>query len=669
MSEVANTSTTIEAEKSGLNHQLIAFKAWRDSLASSLSSYRDWLTDTHTSDAMQDLRLFDMAETLNNDRLLLAFIAEFSRGKTEMINALFFSDYGERLLPSNPGRTTMCPTEIFWDAREEPCIRLLPIETRKQDHSLSYHKSNPAIWTTIRLNMQSIADMKQAFQSIAQQKPVTQDEARALGLWIDDDISMQLSINEKGLVEIPVWRHAMINFPHPLLKSGLVILDTPGLNTIGSEPELTLNVIPNAHAVIFLLATDTGVTKSDMQIWSEYISTRASRKIAVLNKIDILWDEMKTQDEIDAMVLGQVQSTARLLGLPASHVLALSAQKALLAKVKKDPELLSRSGMLQLEKLLAEQVIGAKHEIIRATLIKEASDLMKNSRKLIQPRLLAAKARLAELESLKNQNQSVVQSLLSQITEDKKRYEASMKSFKEQSQSISKSGLQMLEQLDIPHLNALTEQSRRSIDNSWTTVGLNRSIKQLVQDSIALAEQVNIMAEGIQNLSTALYQQFHTTHGFEPLTPSPLDISDFVSNMQYIANVTEKFCADPLNVMTEKHFLIKKFFKSLDLQVELVFEDTRKKIRYWLQDILSPLLIQINEHKSALDDRSDSLMQLHKSGEAGQQAIANAKQALMLVQSQCTALDKMLLTLVKDHTKQAPAPVKATAPLLDIVLG
>ena len=52
-----------------------------------------------------------------------------------------------------------------------------------------------------------------------------------------------------GRVEIPCWRHALVNYPHPLLKKGLVILDTPGLNALGTEPELTLSMIPSAHAV------------------------------------------------------------------------------------------------------------------------------------------------------------------------------------------------------------------------------------------------------------------------------------------------------------------------------------------------------------------------------------------------------------------------------------
>ena len=103
----------------------------------------------------------------------------------------------------------------------------------------------------------------------------------------------------EGAVDIPCWRHAVINFPHPLLQQGLVILDTPGLNAIGTEPELTLNLLPNAHAVLFILAADAGVTKTDLEVWNRHLAgddpaTRAGR-IVILNKIDGLWDELRVR--------------------------------------------------------------------------------------------------------------------------------------------------------------------------------------------------------------------------------------------------------------------------------------------------------------------------------------------------------------------------------------
>ena len=122
------------------------YQEWRNSLTNTICAYRDWLAKSEHTDAVQELRLYDVLEMLKNDQLVLAILGEFSRGKTETINALFFADFNQRLLPSEPGRTTMCPTEIFWDAREEPCIKLLPIETRVSEDSITYLKTTPNAW-------------------------------------------------------------------------------------------------------------------------------------------------------------------------------------------------------------------------------------------------------------------------------------------------------------------------------------------------------------------------------------------------------------------------------------------------------------------------------------------------------------------------------------------
>ncbi len=122
-------------------------------------------------------------------------------------------------------------------------------------------------------------------------------------------------------MEIPAWRHAMISYPHPLLKSGLIVLDTPGLNALGTEPELTLSMIPNAHAVLFLLAMDTGVTKSDLDVWQKYVQPAATRRIAVLNKIDLMWDDLKSDADIAVDVERQLEQTSALLALPRTHVI------------------------------------------------------------------------------------------------------------------------------------------------------------------------------------------------------------------------------------------------------------------------------------------------------------------------------------------------------------
>ena len=630
----------------GLEQHIAEFQQWREQISQALAAYRDWLDDTKSSDGLQDLRLFDMAETLRKDRLVVAFVAEFSRGKTETINALFFSNFDQRLLPCDPGRTTMCPTEIFWNPDEEPYIRLLPIETRKYDDGLAWLKSEPQRWIKLRLDTSSAPAMKEALHSLTQQKEVSLDEARNLGLWDDNDAGMVQTMQAKGKVDIPVWRHALINFPHPLLKSGLVILDTPGLNALGTEPELTINIIPNAHVVIFLLSTDTGVTKSDMQIWTDYIRNRASRKLALLNKIDILWDDMKTTAEIDTMIQSQVDITAHQLNLPPDSVLAISAQKALLAKIKKDDALFQRSGMGKLEQLLAQNVVAAKHEILSNTIITETANMIKISRRVIQQRLGNAREQLAEIQSLRGKDRDVVQALLSKIMADRKAYEASLQTFTQGNQRISQMGKKLMLQLSLQNLDLMLEQSRQQTGESWTTHGLNLGMKTLIHQTFALAEQITIQGQEIKRLAEELYKLFHSKHGFEARKPPLLDMTPLLKNMMMLEKLTEAFCKDAINVMTEKHFLVRKFFLSLGSQTRKIFEQAHRDANSWLQSVLGPLKQQIDEHKAELDKRTESLMALHDNLDSLQHNLTTVEQQVAELKQYAANLDHLLLSLI-----------------------
>ena len=66
----------------------------------SITDYRDWLIASAKNDTILQLRLYDVLEMLKRDQLVLAFLAEFSHGKTETINALFFADFNQCLLPN-----------------------------------------------------------------------------------------------------------------------------------------------------------------------------------------------------------------------------------------------------------------------------------------------------------------------------------------------------------------------------------------------------------------------------------------------------------------------------------------------------------------------------------------------------------------------------------------
>ena len=149
--------------KKGISEQIEAYGRWRGTLQSAIERYRDWLAQSDLADAGLHARLTQIIERLHESKLKVAFVAEFSRGKSELINAIFFAQYGQRIVPSSAGRTTMCPTELLYDPAMPVGIRLLPIDTRLLPVPLAELRHQDEHWRFIPVDMSDIAWLRQAF--------------------------------------------------------------------------------------------------------------------------------------------------------------------------------------------------------------------------------------------------------------------------------------------------------------------------------------------------------------------------------------------------------------------------------------------------------------------------------------------------------------------------
>ena len=609
--------------KSELEQEVERYHTWRDELLEAVNGYREWLEKNGELDAQHSLRFYELCESIREGRLSLAFVAEFSRGKSELINALFFSDFKQRLLPSDVGRTTMCPTEIFHDPSEAPYLRLLPIESRYRDESIAQLKNMPVEWVKIRLNLDSATDMKNAMQMLAESKKIFTLEARMMGLLADDYVSK--GDEELETVEVPAWRYALVNYPHPLLTNGISIVDTPGLNALGLEPELTYNTIPNAHAVLFLLGIDTGVTKSDLEVWQKYVQKSHSRRVAVLNKIDLMWDDLKSEQEIKASVDRQIDETSRLLELGKHDVLAISAQKALIGKIKNDAELVRRSGIEKLERILAKDLIPSKQKIISRAIMAEIGTMMIASRESLKRRINANQESANEIMGLAGRNKNITTKLWEKITNDRRVYMASVEEYKLKRNNFKTQRDVLIEMLNPVKLDFVLGQSRDSIEGTWTTMGLSRSMQGLFDSISKEFTRVHALSETMKLTMQESYDYFHQNYKFEKMTLPSLDLENIRLKLQLLMHETQVFCRDPVNVMTEKSFLIKRFYGSLVTQAQQLFADARAECERWLKMVPLPLEMQIKEHKNQLETRLANLAKINENSNALQDNMVRLK--------------------------------------------
>ncbi len=649
----ANINSRFETE-------IARYNEWREGLTRAVHDYHDWLEKTNQLDVQQSIRFYDLLETLNRGRLMLAFLAEFSRGKSELINALFFSSFKERLLPSDVGRTTMCPTELFHDPNEEPYLKLLSVETRYRDESISQLKNMPVEWSKIRLNVNDAKEMKQALSALADTKRVYALDARMMGLIPMFDETGE-GPNEDDIVEVPAWRYAVINYPHPLLTNGLSVLDTPGLNALGLEPELTLSTVPNAHAVLFLLAIDTGVTKSDLEIWDRYVKAGLPAKIAVLNKIDVMWDELKTEPEIKAGIQRMRDTTCAQLGLPPEKVFALSAQKALVGRIKGDREMVEQSGIEKLETYLANEIIPIKRQLLAKAVTSEIGAMMVASHRSCNQKLEANQAQLNELAALSGKSRDLTMKLWQKVSAEKEAYNDALTEYKVQRTAFNQKRNSLLDVFNPTKLDIICSKSLQDINDSWTTVNLTRGMRKLIKLIGDEFKAVNLAGDDVLRLMEGVYNTFHVRFKFDKMDFPPLDFEGPRNKLQILIYETEQFCKDPLNLMTEKRFMVRRFWRMLVDSARKIFNDARADTERWLAAVPLPLETQIKDHKAQLQARLDSLAKINERGGAITEEVNKLQAQRKEIQVQVEMITLLIMKVREVGPAKEATPAAAVA--------
>lgn len=621
--------------------QLEIYAKWKSLMTKNIKSYQQWLVKQGMNEAEDDLRIFEVIDSLNSDRLTVSFVAEFSRGKTELINAIFFSSYKRRLLPSSAGRTTMCPTELFYDnVADESYIRLLPIETRGEETTITGFKQEPTYWQTMPLDVNNPEAMAETFMELIKTKTVPADIAKRLGLYTDDHVAKELKE-----VEIPAWRHAMISFPHPMLKQGLVILDTPGLNALGNEPELTMELIPQAQAVLFILAADTGVTRSDQEIWQHhimpYINPENTGVLVALNKIDTLWDELKDEATVAANIKSQRESTAKELNIKLDKVFPISAQKGLLARVKQDEALLRRSGLLVMETCLSADILPAKQRIVRENLLNKIGGRIESTKELLTGRFEAAKEQLKELQSLSGKNTDVIMQLMDKARESQAVYKVNVENFQTSKHVLTQQVKAVMDTLSLEGFDKMISKTRNEMVSSWTTGGMKTGMKFFFENARTSFDQVAWQADKSNEIVKAIYQRFREDHNID-VKPELFTTKKYMAQLERLYREAEAFRNSPVTTMTEQSFVVKKFFVQLVSHSRNILFQARQDAEVWAKNVMRPLADRIKERKDQLDQHLESLQKIKQSREKLDEKIQELEEMCRDLSSQITTIDSIL---------------------------
>ncbi|HET8708015.1 MAG TPA: dynamin family protein, partial [Pseudomonadales bacterium] len=604
------------AETSRLNSDVEAFTQWRTAIVREVDHYRQWLGETQLYTDSIGHKLTDILAQLHNDHITIAFVGECSRGKSELINALFYSRaLGRRLLPSQAGRTTMCPTELFFDRDRTSYVRLLPIETRRESTALSVLKKQPERWKRIPLNLNSPEQVAAVLAEVARTQMVLPDEAEELGF---DPAHLAPSLDEADKVTIPSWRHAIISLDHPLLRQGLTVVDTPGFNALGSEPELTMSLLPEAQAIVFLLASDIGVSASDLDCWNNYIrdffKQHNNSAYVVVNKIDTLWDDPEGPTAVQRNIQTVLGMAARQLKIPPAAILPLSAKQGLKARMQENSQLLTYSQLPKLESLLSKGILARKQQLLQTRVIQDVISLVTQSRdSLIQRREMLVAQRLTVMNEVKDKKMS-----LSEMNEQAKAEQAMFHKklilLKAGRADLQKKLPSVLQQANPELLEESINKARAEMSQGWTGKSAYQAIQSFFDNVRADMGRLADSLREYQKMAMSIYERYGADQKFAPTRTPIFEFNEYLQRLDRLQEQSMNARGAMLSVFAQKATVQKRFEETIVVEASILYHKTIDESRRWCESLLVPLVQHAEERRKALDEQVMQLRALASSG-------------------------------------------------------
>ena len=598
--------------------------AWRTALDRQVGALGRFLAEHEMDDPSDRAGIEALQLRLRGERLTVAFVAEFSRGKSELINAIFFADTGRRVLPATPGRTTMCPVELSYDPESAPCLSLLPIETRLRGLSLAELRGRDQPWHRVPLDPSRPDALAQALSAVTLTQRVAMEVARNLGFWSDEHPDDNPPLHDDGTVEVPAWRHALINYPHPLLQRGLVVLDTPGLNAIGAEPELTLSLLPSAHATVFILGADAGVTKSDLAIWREHLGGKVLERFVVLNKIDTLQDPMLSSAQVAAQIERQRQLTAQTLSLPVERVFPLSARDALGARVTHDDPALARSRLPEFEAALAGELLPRQTELLARSAVETVRQLRESTARRLGDRRRQNAEQMLELRGLRGKSSAKVRLMLGRVEAEATDFERCTSRLVALRKVQIRQQRAALARLSSDALRAEVSAMQAAAGASGLVLG-RKPFALMFERLRAALDAAEAEAAEMLRMLEASFRQLNADFGFAFTIGIAPDLSRYRAELDLIAQSYGRYLGLSQAWRMAVPGFVEQFRRLLLSKLRVVFENAAGDIELWSKSATAQVDQQLRERRKALQRRREALERIESATGDLEQRIAEVE--------------------------------------------
>lgn len=299
------------------------FKVKQQQLTDILARSADITTDLDMIQPTENLK--KLQEKVKNDTFKIQIVGTFKNGKSTFINSFL----GEEILPAYNLPCTAVINEVKYGEKKRAVLHFcnpLPKDVRMTDipeRAFAHMKKH---------GMENIPPMEIPYDEIKSYVviPVGKDPKEAL--------------KESPFEKVELF------WPMELLKNGVEIIDSPGLNEAESRTKVTMEYLTKADAIIFLLRADQLCSQEEMNFVEYNLRGNGfENPFFVVNRFDLIRNREK--EDIKNYAYSKLRDYTTF---GESGFYFVSAINALDGKIEGDKEHYESSGMPAFEKRLAD---------------------------------------------------------------------------------------------------------------------------------------------------------------------------------------------------------------------------------------------------------------------------------------------------------------------------
>jgi hypothetical protein len=196
--------------------------------------------------------------------------------------------------------------------------------------------------------------------------------------------------------------------------------------------------------------------------------------------------------------------------------------------------------------------------------------------------------------------------------------------------------------LNSKNIDFMIGASRAAMQETWNTFGLKRGMKDFFDQAEERLSEVSKGSVKLSDLVDRIYKEFKIRHKLDMAPPPQFDIEPFIEDFMQLRQDGEQFRDSMMLVVTEQHFVIKRFFITMASRARRILDETNYALRAWSKAILLPISTQIEEHKDQIGRRLSNIDKLKSNHSNLEQRVANIEKNIIELRDKTLTLQRIL---------------------------